>query len=231
MRLLFADQLGPHFVDDYDGPLLLIESRTVLRRRRFHRAKAHLVLSALRHRAAELGDRAVFIQADTYAQALAQVSQPVHVIHPTSRAALQFVHAQGLEVLPARGFATTGEQFRTWTRDKPLLERFYRAARTHTGVLMDAGQPAGGRWNFDTDNREPPPRGARTLDTPPPWWPAEDEVDQQVRQDLAGVDTIGDDGPRRFAVTRDEAMAALAVFLRDRLPAFGRYRLSENPVR
>ncbi|MGC4938145.1 cryptochrome/photolyase family protein [Kribbella sp. DT2] len=53
-RWLFADQLGPHFVDSRDQPVLLIESRAVFARRRFHRQKAHLVLSALRHRAAEL---------------------------------------------------------------------------------------------------------------------------------------------------------------------------------
>nr|WP_254882115.1 cryptochrome/photolyase family protein [Streptomyces sp. NA03103] len=35
----------------------MIEARSVFRRRRFHRAKAHLVLSAMRHRAAEPGDR------------------------------------------------------------------------------------------------------------------------------------------------------------------------------
>ena len=53
-RWLFGDQLGPHFVDDHRGPLLMVESTGVFRRRRFHRAKAHLVLSAMRHRAAEL---------------------------------------------------------------------------------------------------------------------------------------------------------------------------------
>ena len=43
-RWLFGDQLGPHFVDDHRGPLLMVESTGVFRRRRFHRAKAHLVL-------------------------------------------------------------------------------------------------------------------------------------------------------------------------------------------
>ena len=163
VRWLFADQLGPHFLDDWDGPVLLVESRAVLRRRHFHRAKAHLVLSALRHRAAELGDRAVFIQADTYREALAQVAGPVHVVHPTSRAALGFVQGLGLEVLPPRGFATTAAEFEQWTGGKPLMERFYRGARRRTAVLMDGGEPAGGRWNYDADNREPPPRGATTL--------------------------------------------------------------------
>ena len=51
-RWCFADQLGPHFLDAPDQPVLLVESRAVFRRRRFHRQKAHLLLSALRHRAA-----------------------------------------------------------------------------------------------------------------------------------------------------------------------------------
>ncbi|WP_216699422.1 cryptochrome/photolyase family protein, partial [Actinotalea ferrariae] len=72
VRWLFADQLGPHFTDDLDdgAPVLLVESLDVFRRRRFHRRKAHLVLSALRHRAAELGDRAVVVRAGTYREAL-----------------------------------------------------------------------------------------------------------------------------------------------------------------
>ncbi len=72
-RWLFADQLGPQFLDAPEQPVLLVESRAVLRRRRFHRAKAHLLLSALRHRALELGDQAVFLQVDSYDEALRQV--------------------------------------------------------------------------------------------------------------------------------------------------------------
>ena len=81
-RWLFADQLGPHFLDQPDQPVLLIESRAVFRRRRFHRQKAHLVLSALRHRAAELGDQAVVVRADTYGEALAQVRRAARRLRP-----------------------------------------------------------------------------------------------------------------------------------------------------
>ena len=83
-RWCFADQLGPHFLDAPDQPVLLVESRGVFRRRRFHRQKAHLLLSALRHRAAELGDQAVFLQTDTYAEALDQVHEPLSVCAPTT---------------------------------------------------------------------------------------------------------------------------------------------------
>ncbi|MFE4211169.1 cryptochrome/photolyase family protein, partial [Streptomyces goshikiensis] len=30
-------------------------------------------------------------------------------------------------------------------------------------------EPAGGRWNLDHDNREPPPQGVRKLGAPAPY--------------------------------------------------------------
>ncbi|MEP6697568.1 MAG: cryptochrome/photolyase family protein [Pseudonocardiales bacterium] len=232
-RWLFADQLGPHFLDDPDQPVLLIEARSVFARRRFHRQKAHLVLSALRHRAAELGEQAVFLRMSTYAEALAQQPRPLSVCGPTSRAADSFVRRQrDVHVLPERGFATTREEFGGWATQRAgrrlLLEDFYRDARRRLGVLMDAAEPAGDRWNLDAENRLPPPKDGR-LDVAEPWWPVEDEIDSQVRADLddwarAGdVAFVGTDGPRCFAVTRTEALAALEQFVTARLPAFGPY--------
>ena len=49
---LFADQLSPRIIDSADHagrPIILVEADSALRRRRFHRQKLHLVLSALRH--------------------------------------------------------------------------------------------------------------------------------------------------------------------------------------
>jgi deoxyribodipyrimidine photolyase-like uncharacterized protein len=83
-RWLLGDQLGPHHLDDAGQPVLLVESRAVLRRRRFHRQKAHLVLSAIRHRAAELGDQAVFPRTGTYGEALTDLSEPVTVSQPST---------------------------------------------------------------------------------------------------------------------------------------------------
>jgi deoxyribodipyrimidine photolyase-related protein len=40
-----------------------------------------------------------------------------------------------------------------------VMETFYRRARVDHGVLLDdVGEPLGGRWNFDADNRERMPR-------------------------------------------------------------------------
>ncbi|WP_353953549.1 cryptochrome/photolyase family protein [Knoellia sp. S7-12] len=229
-RWLFGDQLGPHFVDDHQGPVLMIESRAVFARRRFHRAKAHLVLSAMRHRAAELGDRVSYHRADTYGEVVGTLDD-VEVVHPTSYAAVGLVERLGVRVLPPRGFATSREDFTPWVEGRGgrrlLMEDFYREARRRHGVLMDGADPAGGQWNFDHDNRKPPPKGASSLGVTAPWWPDEDEIDAQVREDLdrwerdGEVSFIGRDRPRRFAATRTEALAALDHFVEHRLPDFG----------
>lgn len=239
---LFGDQLGPHFVNPRGGgpgahaPLVMIEARSVLRRRRFHRAKAHLVLSAMRHRAAELGDRVTYVRAETYAEglerALGHPPAPLTVCHPTSRRALDFARTRKeVEVLPAKGFMVSQDDFARWadSRQGLRLESFYRWVRTRHDLLMDGGEPAGGRWNLDHDNREPPPRGQETLEVRGPWQPREDAIDDEVRHDLdrwerdGDVSFVGRDGPRRFPATRREALSALRHFITHRLPDFGCY--------
>ena len=238
-RWLFGDQLGPHFLDDDEQQVLIVESRAVFARRRFHRQKAHLVLSAMRHRAAELGDRCEYVTSDTYRPAL---RGPLTVVHPTSHAALAFVRSlPDVTVLPARGFATTRAEFERWATARGgrrlLLEDFYRDARRRFDVLMDGDEPSGGRWNYDADNREPAPRSG-SLGVDEPWWPTEDDIDDEVRSDLdrwerqGSVRFIGVDGPRRFAASRSEALSALGHFLGERLDAFGPYEdamLSNDP--
>lgn len=230
---LFGDQLGPHVhgsPEHADREVVLVESERVLRSRPFHRQKLHLVLSGVRHLAASLGDRARLLRVGTYREALAQVGRPVVVHQPTSHAAADLVarlHAEGLveEVLPTPTFALPRDAFDEWAGDRTAfrMEDFYRSQRRRFDVLMDGAEPAGGRWNYDRENREPPPRGATRLDVSEPWQPTEDEIDERVRADLDALDlpTVGRDGPRWFAVTADEADAALAHFVSHRLAAFG----------
>nr|WP_296070244.1 cryptochrome/photolyase family protein [uncultured Actinoplanes sp.] len=227
-RWLFADQLGPHFLDEPGQEVLLVESKAVFRRRVFHRQKAHLVLSALRHRARD-DDRVRLVRTETYAQA---VTEPLSVCHPTSRGARALVHRlPDVEMLPPRGFVTTPADFVTWANGRKhlLLEDFYRDARRRHDILMDGTEPAGGTWNLDTENREPPPRGADRLEVAPPPPIVEDEIDEEVRADLDrweredGIEFVGNDGPRLFPATRREALARLRHFVEHRLPVFGPY--------
>ncbi len=238
LRWSFADQLGPHFIDvdpaGQDQRVLLIESRVAFGRRRYHRQKAHIVLSALRHRASELGDRARYIATTTYRSALREVDAPLSVVDPTSWAARAFVRSvaeeREVDIVPSRGFVTSEEDFARWADGRRHLrqEDFYREARRRTGILMEGSEPVGGRWNYDADNRLPPPKGAKTLGLPEPVWPVEDDIDAGVREELdrwqrEGLTFVGADGPRRFAVTRAEALAVLEDFIAHRLGDFGPY--------
>jgi deoxyribodipyrimidine photolyase-related protein len=231
---LFADQLGPAV---YGGEhahreVLLVEARSALAKRRYHRQKLHIVLSALRHAHRDLGDRSTFIQADNYTAALEQFDRPVLVHQPTSHTAEKFVHRlqkQGLiaDVLPTPTFALPRAEFEQWAgnRSRFRMEDFYRDQRRRFDVLMRGSEPEGGTWNYDHDNREPPPKKQATLGVPKPYYPDEDDIDEQVRRDLdtMDLDTVGVDGPRLFAVTPDEATRALDRFIHHRLPDFGRY--------
>ena len=103
---------------------------------------------------------------------------------------------------------------------------------------MDGAEPVGGRWNFDTENRQPPPK-RRTLGVPEPWRATEDDIDAEMGSDLdrwerdGDVAFVGRDGPRWAPVTRTEAVAALERFLTARLPTFGPWEdamLTADPV-
>lgn len=159
---LFGDQLGPHHLSGLgDVPVVMIEARSVFRRRRFHRAKAHLVLSAMRHRAAELGDRVRYVRAETYREGLREAvpdGGEVTVSHPTSYAALRLVKSlDTVRVLPARGFLVPQADFRAWAdgHDGRQLrqEDFYRWVRRSHELLMDGDQPAA--WALEPRPRQP----------------------------------------------------------------------------
>ncbi len=228
---LFADPLGPAV---YGGEhahreILLVEATSALQRRRYHRQKLHLVLSALRH---AHRDRATLLKADTYTDALEGNGRPVLVHEPTSHSAERFVQRlkkQGLvaDILPTPTFALPRADFAQWAgeRTRFRMEDFYRDQRRRFDTLMNGSDPAGGHWNYDTENRESPPKHQRTLDVPKPYQPHEDDIDDEVRRDLdrMRLDTVGNDGPRIFAVTPAEAKRALERFIQYRLPTFGRY--------
>ncbi len=213
----------------------MIEARSVFRRRRFHRAKAHLVLSAMRHHAAELGDRVRYVRAETYRQGLREAvgDGPVTVHHPTSYAALRLVRSLGaVTVLPARGFLVARDDFRAWADghgNERLRQEDLPVGAAHARSAGGRGRPRGRTREPRHDNREPPPRGAPSLGAPAPNWPREDGIDAEVRRGLdrwereGAVRFVGRDGPRLFPASRREAPAALRRFAERRLAGFGPY--------
>ena len=111
-----------------------------------------------------------------------------------------------------------------WATDRKRLtmEDFYRWQRLRLGVLVDDGangpEPVGGRWNFDHDNREPPPRDGRA-------WPSItlfelDDIDRTVVGRLPST-TFGADPDGTWPVTRAQALTRLGEFIDHGLASFG----------
>ena len=226
--LVLGDQLmRDNPVLDGAARVVFVESLGGLRRVRTHRRRVHLVLSGMRHLAAELreaGEVEVVEHrgAPTLGAAL-EGERDVVCAAPNVAGARRGLGRLGVRLVPSNQFLTAPEAFAAWAggRRRVVMEDFYREQRRRFGVLLtEDGKPEGGRWNFDRENRRPP---RRDLHAPEPWRPAEDAIDEEVRADLdrLDVDLFGSDGPRQFAVTPGEARLALDDFVAHRLAEFG----------
>lgn len=104
-----------------------------------------------------------------------------------------------------------------------LMEHFYRRMRQRHQVLIDeAGEPEGGHWNYDHDNRKPWPGNP---ELPRDARPAHDHGALWATIEAAGVQSFGDPqaGALRWPLNRAEALAWLDHFVMTTLPHFGAY--------
>lgn len=140
----------------------------------------------------------------------------------------EFADSQNLELefIPSPMFLTTREQFHDWRASHRLfMADFYRWQRQRLGILVEArGQPTGGQWSFDADNRKALPRklGLPLLRTAPATAHVRDVI--HVVRDRFG-DHPGELDEKRWwlPTTRAKALDHLQDFLENRLELFGPY--------
>ncbi len=252
LRLVLGDQLDPDspLLADLDAGrdrIVLIEAPGEAGHVPSHQARIALFLSAMRHYAAQLRSRGlpvihVALDDPRYAdvpglvERLARVAAEVGarelmVVEPGEWRLARAIEQScaeagiGLTVLPDGHFLCSRAQFAGWAGERRELrmEHFYRWMRRRHRVLLDDGQPAGGRWNFDADNRRAFPK-AGPGDIPPPARFAPDEITREVlalvrRRFADHPGSLDDFG---WPVTRAQALAALDRFVETRLAGFGR---------
>jgi deoxyribodipyrimidine photolyase-related protein len=98
------------------------------------------------------------------------------------------------------------------------MEDFYRWQRRRLGYLMDADEPVTGRWNFDDENRQRPPKTGSPW--PEPQQSRLDDLDRRVLDDLPD-DCWGAEPDGTWATSRRAALSRLRHFVDDVLPMFG----------
>ena len=130
-----------------------------------------------------------------------------------------------VDILEDQRFICSHDRFRNWAKDRKQfrMEYFYREMRKTTGLLMVEGKPAGGKWNYDSENRKP---ADADLFMPRPNQTEPDQITSDVLELVASRfgDHFGDLTPFWFAVTAEEADAALDGFIQDALPRFGDFQ-------
>lgn len=130
-----------------------------------------------------------------------------------------------VQILPDTRFYATTQDFDTWAKDRKSMrmEFFYREMRKNTGILMEDGNPVGGKWNYDEKNRESLP-ASKSIPEPTTFSP--DKITQSVIAlvEKEFADHFGDLEPFHFAVTREQALTVLEDFIEQRLPEFGKYQ-------
>jgi deoxyribodipyrimidine photolyase-related protein len=214
--------------------VLIVQSTGALNAKRFHRQKLHLILVAMRRFSDALAQRGVsvdYVRADSLTAGLAahcaeHDPERVVLLAPNSAAGRRRLGAlERVELLDGSLFLTNREEFEQWAqgRRRLLMEDFYRFQRRRLDVLMDGDEPCGGRWNFDAENRQRPPKHPQP---PPTYRPREDTVDAEVRAELdeLDLDTWGEDGPRLWPADRAQARRTLAHFITYALGEFGPYQ-------
>jgi len=129
-----------------------------------------------------------------------------------------------LRVCGDRHFLCSPEEFRAHAegRKELRMEFFYREMRRRHGVLMDGAKPAGGEWNYDSENRSSFGKSGPEGVPPRPVFPP----DAATAEVLAMVERRFPDHPGKLAsfgwpVTREDALVALEGFVRERLGGFG----------
>ena len=216
--------------------ILLVESERMTTGRRWHVQRLWFIISAARHFAAALEAEGFEVDYRKSATTVAGIREhlaefgerEVVTAEASSRRLRANLEAAGVNFVPNDFFLTSRDEFQAWASSQKTLvmENFYRRQRVRLGILVADGKPTGGSWNFDADNRLPPPKG-HVYPQPLSFEP--DEIDRQVLAEIEGrrkahpEDYWGDGPSGVWGTTRAAALAQLDDFLSNRFENFGPY--------
>ena len=210
--------------DPQNDLIVLVESARMTSGRPWHPLRLHFLISSAHHFAQDLrseGFTVEYITSATTTDGLDQVRTkhgdlPIVAAEPSSFKQSANLSAYGVTFIDNDFFLTPRSLFSHWASSQKsfLMENFYRGQRIRLGVLVEGNSPVGGAWNFDKENRLPPPKN---YEWPPYLEFAPDEIDKNVAQQL------GIAAPNTWATTRAGALAALANFIENHFAEFGPY--------
>jgi deoxyribodipyrimidine photolyase-related protein len=204
--------------------IVLVESARMTTGRDWHKERLFFLISSARHFAAALAEEGFtvrYIKAVTTVDGLKAAQKEfgelqIICAEPSSFRQYAQLKEFGVEYIANDFFLTSRELFKLWADKQKtfVMENFYRAQRTRLDILMTNGKPEGDRWNYDAENRLPPPKNYS--------WPAyleheRDSIDLEVAKEISYTPT------KTWATARAGALQQLDNFIKNHLHAFGPY--------
>ena len=230
-RILYVahDHLNKSFgvlknVNKTTDAIVLVESARMLTGRNWHKERLFFLTSSARHFAYQLeheGFTVRYIKAPTSIDGLKIARKEfgkleISCAEPSSHVQQRQLAEFGVQFVENDFFLTSRSLFNLWAENQKsyVMENFYRAQRNRLGILVADGKPEGGQWNYDADNRLPPPKNYE--------WPAyleheRDNIDLEVAKQFDHVPT------KTWATTRAGALKQLKYFVENHLAGFGPY--------
>ena len=233
-RIIYVgfDQLNRNYgalklADKSSDQIVMVESQRMIVGRKWHRQRLQFLISSARHFAAELsadGWQVNYLKSETTVSGLAAIAakfpgQEIISATPNSFRLKNSLSEFGVQFVENNFFLTSPDLFNQWAeaQKKFTMENFYRAQRKRLNILMEGTEPVGGAWNFDVDNRLPPPK---SHDWGTNLYFDSDEIDREVSAELP--DTAWGKLPgKTWGTTRAEAVAQMNHFFKNHFKDFG----------
>jgi deoxyribodipyrimidine photolyase-related protein len=202
--------------------IVFVESARMTTGRDWHKERLFFLISSARHFAQTLeveGFKVEYIKAATTIDGLKEITKkhgalPIVCAEPSSFRQYEALKNHKVTFVENDFFLTSRSLFKLWADKQKsyLMENFYRKQRLRLNVLMAGTDPIGGSWNFDKDNRMPPPK---KYEGPAYLEHKRDQIDKEVAAELSHVPT------NTWATTRKGALAQLKSFIDNHFAEFG----------
>lgn len=244
--IVWGNQLSTKYnsalAHDKTAPVIMIEGQDICDSFTFHKQKLAFVLTCMREFADDVSRTRTLQYVNlsdsepTWFETLEKICATLQI----SKLVAMRAHDRGpqtkleawcrqhnitLEITPNTLFLTPQSEFRDWADDQKRLhmEQFYHWQRKRLNIMIDSdGKPAGGRWNYDSENRKSLPKDYKVpvIDFPKPskhWHDVCALVEQKFSDNPGSLTTSW------LPTTRQQALSWLDQFFEKRFNHFGDY--------
>ncbi len=225
MILLLPNQLFPKDKIP-EEEILLVEHKKFLQER-FHKQK--LILHRASMKAYQEKHDTEYLDLENDLEQVFERNDELKVFDPVDHEILDEFEALAgennchLVVLESPMFLASRKFNRDYFENSRIFQLdYYKEMRKNHDILVEDGNPVGGKWSFDPDNRKKLPKDMETPDIPEFQGERVDEAKKWVEENFPEARGSADNF--FWPTTREQALEMLDDFLENRMENFGDYQ-------